>query len=276
MYGISKFCFKLISEKYCLDQDINFSWLRPVFTYGPYDVETRLIPKVIKSFLRNEDVVLNSCSAVVDYLYVEDFCKAVKSIIDLKLFGDYIISSNKQYQVKNVVEQIYQTIVGVLETDEGSFNSTVAIFGDQLAALKVMERSLNDTKSKLNEMQQNNINKLRLIEINDYYGAQYEAQRNLMFYVTWLACHIVGLCVVKMFIPPLAAIMFPGPLFFPGCIIGSLFVGLTFYIIPLAMDIRFRDNMNFQEYAWGEFNSEVDLSNPNGTNPWVTPSTCNC
>jgi nucleoside-diphosphate-sugar epimerase len=110
MYGISKFCFKLISEKYCLDQDINFSWLRPVFTYGPYDVETRLIPKVIKSFLRNEDVVLNSCSAVVDYLYVEDFCKAVKSIIDLKLFGDYIISSDKQYQVKNVVEQIYQTI----------------------------------------------------------------------------------------------------------------------------------------------------------------------
>jgi len=175
-------------------------------------------------------------------------------------------------------EQIYQTIVGVLETDEGSFNSTVAIFGDQLAALKVMERSLNDTKSKLNEMQQNNVNKLRLIEINDYYGAQYEAQRNLMFYVTWLACHIVGLCVVKMFIPPLAAIMFPGPLFFPGCIIGSLFVGLTFYIIPLAMDIRFRDNMNFQEYAWGEFKnpSEVDLSNPNGTNPWVTPSTCNC
>jgi nucleoside-diphosphate-sugar epimerase len=110
MYGINKFCFRLISEKYCLDQGIEFSWLRPVFTYGPFDVETRLIPKVIKSFLMNEDITLNSCSAVVDYLYVEDFCKAVKSIIDLKLFGDYIISSDKQYQVKNVVEQIYQTI----------------------------------------------------------------------------------------------------------------------------------------------------------------------
>lgn len=110
MYGINKFFFKLISEKYCLDQNIKFSWLRPVFTYGPFDVETRLIPKVIKSFLNNEDVVLNSCSAIVDYLYVEDFCKAVKNIIDLKLFGDYIISSDKQYQVRNVVEQIYQTI----------------------------------------------------------------------------------------------------------------------------------------------------------------------
>lgn len=110
MYGINKLFFKLISEKYCLDQDIKFSWLRPVFTYGPFDVETRLIPKVIKSFLNNEDVVLNSCSAIVDYLYVEDFCKAVKNIIDLKLFGDYIISSDKQYQVRNVVEQIYQTI----------------------------------------------------------------------------------------------------------------------------------------------------------------------
>jgi nucleoside-diphosphate-sugar epimerase len=110
MYGINKFSFRLISERYCQDNKINFSWVRPVFTYGPFDVETRLIPKVIKSFIRNEDLVLNSCSAIVDYLYVEDFCKAIKSIIDLQLFGDYVISSDKQYQVKNVVKQIYQII----------------------------------------------------------------------------------------------------------------------------------------------------------------------
>jgi len=110
MYGISKFSFRLISEKYCLDHGINFSWIRPVFTYGPYDVETRLIPKVIKSFLKNEDVVLNSCSPVIDYLYVEDFCKAVKNIVDLRLTGDYVISSNKEYQVKSIVQQIYNII----------------------------------------------------------------------------------------------------------------------------------------------------------------------
>lgn len=110
MYGISKLSFKLIAERYCQDFGINFSWVRPVFTYGPFDVETRLIPKVIKSFLKNEDIVLNSCSAVVDYLYVEDFCTAVKSIIDLQLAGDYVISSDQQYRVKDIVEQMYSII----------------------------------------------------------------------------------------------------------------------------------------------------------------------
>jgi UDP-glucose 4-epimerase len=110
MYGISKLSFKLIAERYCQDFGINFSWVRPVFTYGPFDVETRLIPKVIKSFLKNEDIVLNSCTAVVDYLYVEDFCNAVKSIIDLQLAGDYVISSDQQYRVKDIVEQIYSII----------------------------------------------------------------------------------------------------------------------------------------------------------------------
>jgi nucleoside-diphosphate-sugar epimerase len=110
MYGINKFSFRLISERYCQDNEINFSWVRPVFTYGPFDVETRLIPKVIKSFLKNEDLVLNSCSAIVDYLYVEDFCNAVKNIIDFQLAGDYVISSDQQYQVKNIVQQIYKMI----------------------------------------------------------------------------------------------------------------------------------------------------------------------
>jgi nucleoside-diphosphate-sugar epimerase len=110
MYGINKFSFRLISERYCQDNEINFSWVRPVFTYGPFDVETRLIPKVIKSFLHDEDIVLNGCSAVVDYLYVEDFCNAVKNIIDFQLTGDYIISSDQQYQVKSIVLQIYNII----------------------------------------------------------------------------------------------------------------------------------------------------------------------
>ena len=110
MYGISKYAFKLISERYCFDHGIDFSWIRPVFTYGPYDVETRLVPKVIKSFLKNENLVLNSCSPIVDYLYVTDFCKAIKNIIDYKLAGDYVISSDKEYQAKSIVQEIYKII----------------------------------------------------------------------------------------------------------------------------------------------------------------------
>jgi nucleoside-diphosphate-sugar epimerase len=110
MYGIAKYSARLFSERYCLDNGIKFSWVRPVFTYGPCDVETRLIPKTIKSFLNNEKIVLNSCSATVDYLYVEDFCNAVKNIIDFELQGDFLISSDEEYQVKDIVQMIYKMI----------------------------------------------------------------------------------------------------------------------------------------------------------------------
>lgn len=129
MYGINKLSFRLIAERYCQDFGINFSWIRPVFTYGPLDVETRLIPKVIKSFIKNEDIVLNSCSAVVDYLYVEDFCMAVENIIDLKLTGDYVISSDRQYQVKDIVQKIYDIIQ---PSSELLFDSSIVDLSPQL------------------------------------------------------------------------------------------------------------------------------------------------
>ena len=110
MYGIAKYSARLISERYCLDNGIKFSWVRPVFTYGPFDVETRLIPKTINAFLNNEKITLNSCSSFVDYLYVEDFCNAVKTIVDVELQGDFLISSDEEYQVKDIVHQIYKII----------------------------------------------------------------------------------------------------------------------------------------------------------------------
>jgi nucleoside-diphosphate-sugar epimerase len=110
MYGITKYSFKLISENFCKINNIKHTWIRPVYTYGPYDVETRIIPKAIISFLKNKDLFLNKCSPVVDYLYVDDFCKLVENILFYQLEGCYITSSNQKVQVKRIIEQIYNII----------------------------------------------------------------------------------------------------------------------------------------------------------------------
>jgi CDP-glucose 4,6-dehydratase len=110
MYGITKNAFRIIAENYCNSNNINFSWVRPVFTYGPRDVNTRLIPKTIMSLLKNEDLILNKCTAVVDYLYVEDFCRAVECIVEQELFGDFTISSDNEINIRNLVENIYDKI----------------------------------------------------------------------------------------------------------------------------------------------------------------------
>ena len=110
MYGITKNSFKMISEKYCQMNDIKFTWIRPVFTYGPRDVQTRLIPKAILSFLTNKDLTLNKCSANVDYLYIDDFCRAINNIVEQKLQGTYLVCSDQETNVKSLVEIIYNKI----------------------------------------------------------------------------------------------------------------------------------------------------------------------
>jgi nucleoside-diphosphate-sugar epimerase len=110
MYGIAKNSFKSISENYCSRHSILHTWIRPVYTYGPNDVLTRLIPKTIVSLLKNENLSLNKCSSVVDYLYVEDFAYALKDIVEKSIPGDYIICSDQEIKIKNVVEIIYNKI----------------------------------------------------------------------------------------------------------------------------------------------------------------------
>ena len=110
MYGITKNSFKSISENYCKSKNIKHSWIRPVYTYGPNDVESRLIPKTILQLLRNENLVLNKCSAIIDYLFVEDFAHAIKIIVEEQLEGSYTICSDEETKVKNAVELIYNLI----------------------------------------------------------------------------------------------------------------------------------------------------------------------
>jgi nucleoside-diphosphate-sugar epimerase len=109
-YGISKYTFKMVSKKYCLDNNLKYSWVVPIFSYGPNDIETRLIPKVINAFLNQKDLVLNKCSAIVDYLYIDDFCNGVLQIIENELDGEFVISSDNEYQVRNIVEIIHNII----------------------------------------------------------------------------------------------------------------------------------------------------------------------
>ena len=110
MYGITKFSLKMIAENFCHQNNIKFTWIRPVYTYGPKDVETRLMPKVIKTLLSNQDLKLNSCQSVIDYLYIDDFVKAVESIINNELQGIYIICSNTENKIKSVIDIIKDII----------------------------------------------------------------------------------------------------------------------------------------------------------------------
>ena len=119
-YGQSKSCFKSISHKVCTESGIIWKWIRPCLIYGPNDVATRLIPSLIKKQIMCEEIVLDSCSSIVDYLHVEDFCTGVFASIQ-SLSGIINLCSGKKYPVRTIVEWIQKKISS---TSTITFDST--------------------------------------------------------------------------------------------------------------------------------------------------------
>jgi nucleoside-diphosphate-sugar epimerase len=70
LYGLTKSCFKNISNMICEQNNIKWIWVRPCLIYGKYDVSTRLIPTLIRKLRAGENVILDSCNTIVDYLHV--------------------------------------------------------------------------------------------------------------------------------------------------------------------------------------------------------------
>ena len=105
-YGLSKKRFKDLSRDYCVVNNFKWLWVRPCYIYGEGDVSSRLIPKVVDACKNNEDLVLDSCNSIVDYLHVDDFSEAIYELIKNKCSGVFNVCSGEQYKIRDVVEQI--------------------------------------------------------------------------------------------------------------------------------------------------------------------------
>ena len=106
LYGDCKNSIYRISQDFCKYNNINFKWARIFNLYGPSEKETRLMPLVICSCLKNEDVKVSSCLNFQDYLFVKDTARAIVDVFESDLTGAVNICSNQPIQLKAIVEKI--------------------------------------------------------------------------------------------------------------------------------------------------------------------------
>jgi len=123
LYGLSKYTFKKYSEMLCSRYEMEWVWIRPCYVYGPGDVSTRLLPSIVAKFLSNETVVLDECTSIADYIYIDDFVNSIYFLILTEHTGVYNICSGKQYKIRDIVEQVHKQ-VGSSSTIK--FDSTLA------------------------------------------------------------------------------------------------------------------------------------------------------
>ena len=107
LYGLSKLTFKNYSKLLCSLHNIKWLWIRPGYNYGPRDVRTRLVPSIIDKCLKNEDIILDECNKIIDYLYIDDFTEFISKLILTDSLGIHNTSSGNIYSLKEVISNIH-------------------------------------------------------------------------------------------------------------------------------------------------------------------------
>lgn len=129
LYGNSKNALFNILKVYCKQNNVSFKWPRIFNLYGPNEKSQRLMPSVIQSCLKGEDVKVSDCLKFQDYLHVEDTARGIIDVFENDIQGAVNICSGKPVQLKEIVNKITE-----ITNFKGSilWGAIPAAFGDDL------------------------------------------------------------------------------------------------------------------------------------------------
>jgi hypothetical protein len=189
---------------------------------------------------------------------------------------DVTLSSDEKQQIINKINEIsqmrlnmYAGMKDMYSYYQKNVSASRSTLGQEVAAINVLENELNESKIRMNLLEDQKYNKLRLVEINTYYGKRYNAHSQLMKTIVIICIPIIILAVLanRGILPPNLYTFLTGIII----IIGAVLIGMQ------LIDMSNRDNMNWDEYNWyfDKSAAPTDTSDGSSSNPWATSSvTC--
>jgi hypothetical protein len=166
---------------------------------------------------------------------------------------------------------LYQSIGSINHLYTVGLSNASQALKDQATAVIVVEQGLNEAKLKMKYLEQEKLNKLRLIEINTYYGEKYKEHATIMKII------VITLLIIFLF----------SFLYSRGLIWTNLYYILVILVggiggillVNALISALNRDNMNYQEYNW-YFNPKNAPLPASGTktllDPWKSESNAVC
>ena len=127
----------------------------------------------------------------------------------------------------------------------------------QTETLELLENELNKSKQKMNDIQDNKLNHLKMIEITTYYSKHYDAQKKLMQIMTGIG---IALLISTYLNSPV--------LTFTIIILGIVWIG--YRVILMYM----RTNTNYDEFNYMDPENNSSTSSSSFTSSLSTPSLC--
>jgi len=166
------------------------------------------------------------------------------------------LSSDQKQQIINKINEISQMRINMYSNMKDMYSfyqknvaASNSLIGQEVSAIDILETELNKSKLRMNLIQDEKNNKLRLVEINTYYGKQYNAHSKLMKTIIFTCIPVIILSVLanKGILPQNLYAFLTGIII----IIGVVFIGLE------LIDMSNRDNMNWDEYNWYFNNNNI-------------------
>jgi hypothetical protein len=154
---------------------------------------------------------------------------------------------NRINQLSDVRISLFKSLNYTYQSLQKNVNNARTELVELLTLVSVVEDELNNAKIQLNQLYDIKHSKMRMVEINTYYGKQYSAQARFLKLVIVVCVILLILAILrkKGLIPDDIA----------KVLLGIVLVIGGFLILRRLLDISTRDNMNFDAYNW-QFNPD--------------------
>uniref|UniRef100_A0A6C0IHT5 Uncharacterized protein n=1 Tax=viral metagenome TaxID=1070528 RepID=A0A6C0IHT5_9ZZZZ len=170
---------------------------------------------------------------------------------------------NKINNISNMRVNLYETLGGVNDFFKSSLYNSTSTLLEQTKAIEIVEQELNKSKKRLELLEEEKSNKIRLVEINTYYGQKYAEHSDLMKNIIYILIPVLIFTVLKN----------------KGILSNSIYYILVIIITVIGsftlwnkfMSIMSRDSMNYQEYNWYFDAKTAPAANPSdSSDPWAS------
>jgi len=172
-----------------------------------------------------------------------------KTLYDKLNKGDIEWDNQNQQSIIDQITQLdvikgnlYNTMNNLFSTYKNQVGLTTQTVADQKASIDIVEKELLTLQQKLNILGQDTTSKLRLIQINKYYGEKYNDHANFMKNVIIFTVLYIILYLLKNNL--LISDKIYSVVKFIIVFIGVIILGRDFY------GMIFRNNMNYEEYQF--------------------------
>jgi hypothetical protein len=176
----------------------------------------------------------------------------------------------KMNQLANMRINLYQTLSGENNFYDTALKVSSGTLKEQASAIGIVESELNRSKKRLEILEAEKNNKIRLVEINNYYGDKYAEHSQLMKIIIFTMVPIIILTFLNN-----KGIL---PSFVFNILIAIIAAIGAYYMWTIYASIIMRDNMNYQAYDfYFNPNTAPTGSSSNSGDPWLSlnvPGSC--